>query len=53
MVQKHLEDLESCELSLVNFETRVVEFLETLLHAQPVPALVQVERGNMDGPWTW
>ena len=48
-VQKHLEDLESCQLSLVSFETRVVEFLETLLRAQPAPTLVQVEQGVVDG----
>ena len=52
-VQQHLEELESGELSLVSFEIRVVEFLETLLHAQPAPTLVQLERGGMDGLRIW
>jgi len=45
-LEKHLYDLATTELDLVRFEGEVVEFLGTLLHAQAVPVLVQMEKAG-------
>ena len=46
-LETHLSDLEAAELSLVRFEGEVVEFLGTLLQAQGVPVLVELERAGV------
>ena len=49
-LQKHLADLEATALLLVKFEGEVVEFLGTLLHAQPPPVLVELEKAGISDP---
>lgn len=46
-LEKHLSDLAEAELSLVRFEGEVVEFLGTLLQAQGVPVLVELESAGV------
>lgn len=43
---EHLQHLEANGLSLAAFEHMVVDFLTTLLHAQPQPLLAQIEHGE-------
>ena len=48
-LQTHLENLATSELSLVGFEESVIDFLRRLLITQPLPVLVQIERGKVEG----
>ena len=45
----HLRTLIETDLSIVEFEQCVLDFLEGLLLGQPMPMLAQVESGKIDG----
>ena len=48
-MQVHLENLMANDLSIFEFERRLVDFLEKMLMGQPRPLLLQIESGKVDG----
>ena len=48
-LQAHLETLMADELSVTEFERRLIDFLDKMLMGQSKPLLLQVESGKVDG----
>ena len=48
-LQTHLETLMANDLSITDFEGRLVDFLDKLLMGQTKPLLLQMESGKVDG----
>lgn len=48
-LQVHLETLMADELSVTEFERRLIDFLDKLLMGQSKPLLLQMESGKVDG----
>ena len=48
-LQVHLETLMADELSITEFERRLIDFLDKLLMGQSKPLLLQMESGKVDG----
>ena len=48
-LQLHLEKLMANDLSIFEFERRLIDFLEKMLMGQPKPLLLQIESGKVDG----
>ena len=48
-LQVHLETLMTHELSIVEFEQRLIDFLDKMLLGQSKPLLLQMESGKIDG----
>ncbi|KAL9123215.1 MAG: hypothetical protein Q9187_000232 [Circinaria calcarea] len=48
-LETHFQDLVDGEFSPLQFEDLIIDFLKSMLHAQPAPLLVQFERGTIDG----
>lgn len=48
-LQVHLETLMANELSITEFERRLIDFLDKMLMGQSKPLLLQMESGKVDG----
>ena len=48
-LQEHLETIMANDLSIAEFERRVIDFLDKLLMGQSKPLLLQIESGRVEG----
>ncbi len=48
-LQAHLETLMANDLSIAEFERRLIDFLGKMLMGQPKPLLLQMESGRIEG----
>ncbi len=48
-LQVHLETLMANDLSIAEFERRLIDFLGKMIMGQPKPLLLQMESGRIEG----